>query len=51
MGARTDFVHFQQFQPAAVQQLNGVLTIEALIQFYVTTVERVEVLIHTAKRY
>ena len=49
MRAGADFVHFQQLQPAAVQQLNGVLAIQALVQLHVAAVVRVKVLVHTGK--
>ena len=47
--AGADFVHFQQLQPAAVQQLNGVLAIQTLVQLHVAAVVRVKVLVHTGK--
>ena len=47
--AGADFVHFQQLQPAAVQQLNGVLAIQTLVQLHVAAIVRVKVLVHTGK--
>ncbi|MNT46869.1 hypothetical protein D3C72_1835420 [compost metagenome] len=49
MRAGTDFVHFQQFQPAAVQHFNRVFAAERSIQLNVAAVERIEILIHTGK--
>ena len=47
--AGADFVHLQQLQPAAVQQLDGVLAIQALVQLHVAAIVRVKVLVHTGK--
>ena len=47
MRAGADLVHFQQFQPAAVQQLDGVLAVQALVQLHVAAVVRIEILVHT----
>ena len=46
MRAGADLVHFQQLQPAAVQQLDGVFAVEALVQLHVAAVERIEILVH-----
>ncbi|CDL30778.1 hypothetical protein [Enterobacter hormaechei] len=47
--AGADFVHLQQLQPAAVQQLDGVLAIQALVQLHVAAIVRVKVLVHTGE--
>ncbi|CZY34999.1 Uncharacterised protein [Enterobacter hormaechei] len=49
--AGADFVHLQQLQPAAVQQLDGVLAVQALAQLHVAAVVRIEILVHTGKGY
>ena len=49
--AGADFVHFQQLQPAAVQQLDGVLAVQALVQLHVAAVVRIEILVHTGERH
>ena len=49
MRAGADFVHFQQLQPAAMQQFKRLFTRQRLLQLDVATVVWIEVLVHTAE--
>ncbi|MNG86142.1 hypothetical protein D3C79_449180 [compost metagenome] len=49
--AGADLVHFQQFQPAAVQHFDGFFARQALLQLHITAIPRIQILVEAAKGY